>query len=360
MFRNCPWRAARIPLTTSLASVLVLALGACSAAEPPEPRDSTPAATPTPAPSVTSIDTSSIRSIIESSAESRSEPPELSVTGPAPTVANERAEAVEYTSGGLTITGVVRTPAGEGPHPAVTVIHGSVDPAEYTSGGDLVSTQRALLDAGYVVFAPDLRGYAGSDAASEEDALTVDPGFGWSAVLDWGMALDVVNALHLLRSGAVEGVDPTRIGLLGHSLGGLLALDAAVIAPGASDFVVALSAPASDFTELADSLDDTVGEDLEESLDASGIPSENPEYWEDISPREFFDRATEPLLLIHGGADTTTLPAWSEETAEAWRATGNESEAIIIDGADHHFAPHRNEVDDTIVSGFDAVIGVRE
>lgn len=351
MLRMAQCRASRVALTTELAVALVLTLGACASVDPPEERSPTP--TPTASASMVSIDTTSIRSIIESPSDS----PVLTVTGPAPPVSDEQAQEVEYTSGGKTITGVVRTPSGDGPFPAVAVIHGGVDPAEYTSGGDLVATQRALLGAGYVVFAPDLRGYAGSDAAVAEGTLAIDPGFGWYTVLDWGMALDVVNALQLLRNGAIENVDTTRIGLVGHSMGALLALDAAVIAPGSSDLVIALSAPASDFAELFDSFDATTVDDLKELLDDVGTPSENPTYWADISPRQFFDRATEPLLLIHGGADTTTWPEWSKQTAEAWRATGNQSEALIIDGADHHFAPHLEEANDTIVAALDEVIG---
>ena len=281
----------------------------------------------------------------------------LTVTGSAPPISHEKAQEVKYRSGGKTVTGVVRTPTGEGPFPAVVVVHGAVDPATYTSGGDLVDTQSALLDAGYIVFAPDLRGYAGSDPAQTAGNLNIDPGFGWSIILDWGMALDVVNALQLLHNGAIDHVDTGRIGLLGHSMGGLLALDAAVIAPGLSDLVIALSAPASDFGELIDSLDAAEVEGLQKLLDKVGTPAQNSKYWADISPRQFFDRATEPLLLIHGGADTTTLPEWSKQTAEAWRAAGNESQAIIIAGADHHFAHHLKELNDTVVKAFDTVIG---
>ncbi len=254
------------------------------------------------------------------------------------------------------MTGVVRMPAGDGPFPAVAVVHGAVDPDTYESGGDLLPEQRALLAAGYAVFALDLRGYAESDPAADDGALAFDPGFGWSTVLDWGMALDVVNGLALLRSGAVDGVDTTRIGLLGHSMGGLLALDAAVIAPGASDLVVALSPPASDFGELIADIDVEEVDGLGEWLGEVGTPAENPDYWADISPRTFIDRATEPLLLIHGGADSTTLPQWSRDTSEAWRAAGLESEAIIIGGADHLLRPHRGEADRIIVEAFDTIL----
>jgi dipeptidyl aminopeptidase/acylaminoacyl peptidase len=301
---------------------------------------------------VSELDTSTLRTLIASPVET----PALTVIGPAEAIADETAQAVSYTSGGLTITGVIRTPEGAAPMPAVVVVHGSVNPDKYESGGDILPEQRALLAAGYIVFAPDLRGYAGSDAADTADTATVDPGFGWDTVLDWGMALDVVNALRLVRNGAVAGVDTSRVGLMGHSLGGLLVLDAAVIAPGLSDLVVALSAPSSDFAELMGSMSAEEKEQFETSLPTDS-PANDPDYWADVSPRTFFDRATEPLFLLHGGADDTTLPQWSEDTAAAWRAVGLEAQAVIIDGADHHFKPHRDEADAAIVQAFDAVIG---
>lgn len=337
-------------LAISLLAISGLVLSACTS-EPvvPEP---TPTATATPEP-IGEVDTSTLRTIIDGPVET----PTLTVIGPADPIADETADAVSYTSGGLNITGVIRTPAGSGPMPAVVVVHGSVDPDKYETGGDILPEQRALLDAGYIVFAPDLRGYAGSDAADTTDNPSVDPGFGWATVLDWGMALDVVNAQRLVRSGAIAGVDTTRVGLMGHSLGGLLVLDAAVIAPGLSDLVVALSSAPSDFAEVLSTLTDKEREQFDEAVGPSGSPEDNPQYWADISPRTFFDRATEPLVLIHGGADDTTLPQWSEQTAEAWRAVGLDAQAVIIAGGDHHFKPHRDEADAAIVQAFNAVIG---
>jgi dipeptidyl aminopeptidase/acylaminoacyl peptidase len=329
------------------AALVALLLGAIGCAADPAPA-ATP--TPTPTPTVESTGPLTVRSLIEAPAEA----PTLTVTGPAAPIAGETAEAVAYTSGGLTVTGVVRTPAGEGPFPAVVVVHGAVDPTEYESGGDVVPTQRALVDAGYVVFAPDLRGYAGSDPAAADGNASVDPNFGFDTVLDWGRALDVVNALRLVRGGAFDQVDPDHVGLLGHSLGGLLSLDAAVIAPGASDMVVALSAPASDFVAAYATADP-------EALDSDGLsevgtPADNPQYWTDVSPATFFDRATEPLLLIHGGDDPVAPAESATATAEAWRAAGNPAEAIILDGGDHHLEPRRAEADAIVVTTFDSVL----
>lgn len=329
--------------SAALVAATVIVVAGCAPA---------PVVEPTPTPTVTEaapVDTSTLRTMIDAPASA----PELVLGDPAPAIAGETAVLVSYDSGGTNVTGVLRTPAGDGPRPAVVAVHGSVDPADYQPGGDLIAEQRALLEAGYTVLAVDMRGYAGSDPA-DTSSLAIDPNFGWTTYLDWGMALDVVNALLALRSGQVEGVDPERVGLVGHSLGGLLAIDAAVIAPGAADLVVALSAPTSDLGGLIQQYMDS-GE-ADELFTGSASPPEDPQYWQDVSPITFFDRATEPLLLIHGGDDDTTLPEWSEQTAEAWRAAGNESEAIIIEGADHALAPARNEVANIVVEAFDTVL----
>jgi dipeptidyl aminopeptidase/acylaminoacyl peptidase len=289
-----------------------------------------------------------LRTIIDSPAES----PELLTGEDVDALAGESAVEVFYESGGVRVGGVVRTPDGvvQGA-PVVVVVHGSVDPAEYEPGTDLVPEQRALLSAGYVVFALDMRGYGSSDAADAEANPSVDPGFGWATVLDWGMALDVVNGLRLARDGQIPGADPERVGLLGHSLGGLLAIDAAVVAPGLSDLVIAMSAPTTDLAGVAASFE---GEDESSEMES---PEENPEYWEDVSPLTFFDRATEPLILVHGADDDVALPEWADETAHQWRKAGGSAETYIIEGADHAFSGRRQEVAGGVVAAFNSAFG---
>lgn len=308
--------------------------------------------TPTPEPSAESIETNTIRALIDAPAET----PRVEFGEPVAGFADDEAIPVMYTSGGLQISGLLRVPAGDGPFPSVVAVHGGVDPSKYRSGGDLVDEQRALVESGYVVFAPDLRGYADSDQADSDGILAVDPGFGWLVTLDWGMALDVVNALRVMRDGLVDSVDPERVGLIGHSMGGLLALDAAVIAPELADVVVALSAPSS---VMWDSVEHGLPPDSKyyaELVEQYGTPKDDPDYWSDISPRTFVDRMEAPLLLIHGGSDRTTLPQWSQDTAAAWRKAGKSAEAVTIDGAGHDLRPHRREAVDYTMKAIDTVL----
>ncbi|HEY6800204.1 MAG TPA: prolyl oligopeptidase family serine peptidase, partial [Agromyces sp.] len=155
----------------------------------------------------------------------------------------------------------------------------------------------------------------------------------------------------------VENIDPDRVGLLGHSLGGLLSLDAAVIAPEAADLVVALAAPSSDLAGAVTSAIEPGSEGWQLLESTVGTPDDNPDYWRDISPASFFDRAEAPLLLIHGTEDDVAPSAWAQQTADAWTAAGGQAEAVILDGADHHLEPRRDEAAGIMVAAFDAVLG---
>lgn len=234
-----------------------------------------------------------------------------------------------YDSDGFSVTGALFEPAGEGPFPAVVLVHGFIDES-FTTGSELVRERTWLVQRGYVVFAPDLRSAGGSD---------VDPASGTD--LEMGWTVDVINALRALA--ADPRVDSSRIVLMGHSLGGLVALNAAVVAPETAVAVVAL-APSS--TDLWDNITRFLapGDEVWDALvGPRGTPEENPQLWADVSPRTFVERATAPVLIVQGTADDVVDPSWAAATADSWHAAGGTLDLVEIDGADHAFDPHWDE-----------------
>jgi 2,6-dihydroxypseudooxynicotine hydrolase len=105
---------------------------------------------------------------------------------------------IEVPFEGATLVGVLRTPAGPGPHPAVLMISG-LDSAKE----ELRSTDQLLLDRGLATFSVD-----GPGQGEVEYALPIRP--------DWevpgGALLDALCAL--------PEIDEDRIGVWGVSLGG--------------------------------------------------------------------------------------------------------------------------------------------
>jgi uncharacterized protein len=128
---------------------------------------------------------------------------------------------VTYRSGGLTISGVMNVPKGDGPFPALVLNHGYVDPDAYTNGRGLRREQDYLARTGFVVLHTDYRNHAQSD-----DDPTAELN------LRLGYTEDVVNAVLALRSAEQLPIDPDRIGLLGRSMGGGVTYNVLVAQPG--------------------------------------------------------------------------------------------------------------------------------
>ena len=70
---------------------------------------------------------------------------------------------IAYTSDGLTITGIMQIPAGEGPFPVIILNHGYYNRAEYRSGDGTERVAEILNQNGYLTLASDYRGWGGSD-----------------------------------------------------------------------------------------------------------------------------------------------------------------------------------------------------
>jgi pimeloyl-ACP methyl ester carboxylesterase len=119
---------------------------------------------------------------------------------------------VALESGGERLNGLLYIAAGAGPHPAVLLPHGNPG---YERNLDLA---QALRRAGYTVLFFDYRGNWGSGGT-----------FSRTRALE-----DVHAALRWVRSGPTARqfrIDTSRVALVGHSMGGWLALMAAAADP---------------------------------------------------------------------------------------------------------------------------------
>jgi dipeptidyl aminopeptidase/acylaminoacyl peptidase len=236
---------------------------------------------------------------------------------------------VTYRSGALRISGKLDVPRGRGPHPAVVLAHGYIDPAVYVNGQGMRREQDWLARAGYVVLHVDYRNHAGSskDPAAERR-------------LRLGYTVDVVNAVHALRRTTDVEVDDDRIGLVGRSMGGGVVYNVLVAQPGLVDAAVVF-APVSSRT--ADNFDRWIRDDPGRSVladriaRAHGLPEDTPAFWRAVSPRPYFDRITEPVLIHHGTADDSCPIRWSRVTLRAMKAAGVDARMYTYPGEPHAF-----------------------
>ncbi|MBD0839777.1 alpha/beta hydrolase family protein [Streptomyces sp. TRM68416] len=251
--------------------------------------------------------------------------------------------AVTYESDGLTISGLMNIPEGEGPFPALVLAHGYIDPAVYTTGRGLAREQDRLAREGYVVLHTDYRNHARSDKDPDNDVN-----------LRLGYTEDVIGAALALRSSGRPEIDGERLGLLGRSMGGGVVYNTLVVAPGLFDAAVAFAPVSARPEENIDHFQRGRGDPIAAEIDARhGTPEENPEFWRNVSPLTFVDRVTEPLLIHHGTADDTCPLAWTRHTVAAFEAAGKDVELRTYAGEGHTFGPRWPESMDATTAFFE-------
>ena len=84
-----------------------------------------------------------------------------------------------------------------------------------------------------------------------------------------------------------------------------------------------------------------------------GLPEDNPEFWSDVSARPYFDRITEPVLLVHGRYDDTCPPRWASATQRAMTQAGVDSQLEWYEDG-HAFGPAFFAAMNRTVQFFDA------
>jgi dipeptidyl aminopeptidase/acylaminoacyl peptidase len=244
--------------------------------------------------------------------------------------ASYRQFSVTWRSGNLRISGVLDVPRGRGPFPAVVLAHGYIDPAFYDHGQGMRRELDWLGNAGFVTLHVDYRNHAFSD-----DDPTAD------RRLRLGYTEDVIDAVLALRRWRGP-VDDERIGLVGRSMGGGVVYNVLTVQPGLVDAAVVF-APVS--SNSVDNFERWIRPNPARSglagdiLRRYGEPATHRAFWRGVSPRTYFDRVTEPVLIHHGTSDDSCPIAWSRQTARAMRAVGVDVTLREYAGEEHAFGP---------------------
>jgi dipeptidyl aminopeptidase/acylaminoacyl peptidase len=284
-----------------------------------------PETSPAPAPSPSSTNTVTLPSLFDEG-DSVDEKTTLILGGELTRNDTYSTHSATYDSGGLTISAVVTLPTTDGPHPGVVLVHGLVDPQTYTSGSQLTREQDYLTRAGYVVLNTDLRNHAYSDADT-------------SPITDlyMGASLDVINAVQSLKGADLPMLDNASVGVLGHSMGGLLTFNTIVSRPHLVEAAVAFAPASGDIKQNIERFFGVESDIYDSIATAHGTPAQNPTFWRDVSPLTFADRVETPLLIVHGTADAVTPFAWTVATIAAWEDAGNDVELVTLPHEGHIF-----------------------
>jgi alpha-beta hydrolase superfamily lysophospholipase len=199
-------------------------------------------------------------------------------------------------------------PGSSPPWPAVLILHGAGSRKE-----NHADFARLASASGFAAMTYDQPGHGGSDGEMGPRILE-----------------DVGRMLRLLA--AQPGVDGTRIGLRGSSMGGFLAIHAAAVFEEARG-VVAIC-PAGE-QHLRQGLK---RDDLEMRVDRESLAA----WLEEHDLRDAVERmGNMPLLLLHAKGDESIPWTWTQELYEH---AGEPRKLVLLEGGDHRSAQHDSEM----------------
>lgn len=237
---------------------------------------------------------------------------------------------ISYLSNGLRITGIMNIPVGDGPFPLLIFNHGYIDPAVYTQGRGLKREQDYMARHGFAVLHTDYRGHAGSDKSpmtDEEDR--------YDGNLEY--AMDSINAVNAVRAANLPSVDATKVGMLGHSMGGGVTLAILTAYPKLLSAAV-LYAPVH-----ADVWENFVRwrkerPEGDRTLELMKTRDENPAAWDALSPQAYLDSIQTPIMLFQGSNDKDVPKEWSDHLAASLREKQKDMTYVEYKGEGHEFS----------------------
>lgn len=227
---------------------------------------------------------------------------------------------IAYPSDGLRITGMMNVPAGEGPFPVVILNHGYYDPAAYTTGRGTQNAADVFARNGFLTLAPDYRNYAGSDSGDN--------------FFRAGYAVDVLNLIASIKTLPQAKAD--SIGVWGHSMGGGVSLEVAVVNPPGLRGVVLYGAMSGDMADNYYRVAYFRGW-ATPGPDWPLPPEAAPETYARLSPIDYLQYVSAPIRIHHGYLDDQVPYDWSLRLDTALKLAGKDSELYNYPDAGHSF-----------------------
>ncbi len=268
--------------------------------------------------------------------------------------ANYRRYYAYYLSEGLKIYALLTIPNGEVPEggwPAIVFNHGYIPPDVYKTTERYIAYVDQIARSGYVVFRIDYRGHDASEG--EATGAYGSPGY----------QIDVLNAVASIKQ--LPEVNPEKIGMWGHSMGGYLTLRTMVISKDVKVGVIWAGVVAS-YPDMLYNWRRTGSFTPSPSsrgvgwrtawIEAYGSPEQNPVFWDSVSATAYLADLSGPLELHHGTADEDVPVEFSIRLAELTRDTGKVANLYTYDGDNHNISKYFSTAMRQTIAFFDSVL----
>jgi dipeptidyl aminopeptidase/acylaminoacyl peptidase len=251
---------------------------------------------------------------------------------------NYKQYITSYISDGLKIYALLTVPAGEKPiggWPVIVFNHGYIPPTLYQTTVRYEAYVAGFAKSGYIVFKPDYRGNGNSQGQPE------------GAYYSPAYAIDDLNAIASIRQ--YKDVNPDKIGVWGHSMGGNITLRNLVIS---KDIKVAViwGGVVGSYSDLMYNWQNHVSynppanelalrnRSRQNLISKYGTPTSNPDFWNSIDPTYFVSDITAPVQLDVGGSDEEVPVAFSQSLREKLLNAGKTVEYYEYPGSNHNIS----------------------
>jgi uncharacterized protein len=234
--------------------------------------------------------------------------------------------------------------------PVIIFNHGYIQPEQYRTTEKYIAYIDAFSRNGYIVFKSDYRGHGNSEGKPE------------GAYYSPAYTIDVLNAVSSIKklkgpespstsSGSL--VDANRIGMWGHSMGGMIILRSMVVSKDIKAGVIWAGVVAS-YEDLANNWHHpdlnprpwipsqreqaARRPERQELINKYGDFKTNPQFWQSISPITFVKDISGPIQLQHGTADEEVPLLFSQKLNEALINAGKTVEFFTYEDGDHNLS----------------------
>lgn len=244
-----------------------------------------------------------------------------------------------YKSEGLKIYGLLTVPTEDRPKegwPVIIFNHGYIPPAQYRTTERYTAYVDSFARNGYIVFKPDYRGNGSSEGQPE------------GAYYSPAYAIDVLNALSSIKK--YPDVNPQKVGMWGHSLGGNITLRNLVVNPQDIKAAVIWGGVVGTYDDLMNNWQRRVAfrpspEEMalrnrsrQNLIQKYGTPAQNPNFWHSVDPNYSVQYIQVPIQL-HAGLEDEEVPwQFSQGLNNRLKEAGKTVEFYTYPGADHNIS----------------------
>lgn len=274
-----------------------------------------------------------------------------------PPGSNYNRYIISYKSDGLKIFALFTVPNGKKPaagFPVVIFNHGYIPPEQYLTTEKYILYTDAFSRNGYIVLKSDYRGHGNSEGNPE------------GAYYSPAYTIDVLNAVSSIKK--YKDADPNRIGMWGHSMGGMITLRSMV----ATDDIRAgeiWAGVVASYEDLANKWHHPIHNPRpwvpsqremaarrpgrQQLIDKYGDFETNPGFWQSISPIAFIKDISGPIQLQHGTADGEVPLLFSQKLEEEMKKAGKQVGFYTYEGDDHNLSNNLDKALQRSIEFFD-------